>query len=314
MKGTKKKAPGKAHREGITLPQLARIFPTEEAATKWLEETRWPEDRPCPRCGDCNTYRIKSGKPMPFRCRGCWKFFSVRIGTVMERSHISLQNWVWAIYLSMTSLKGVSSMKLHRDLGITQKSAWFLAHRLRDAMMPERSIFAGPVEADESYFGGKRKNMPLKKRKAMTGRGPVGKTAVIGIKDRPTNQVQAQVVDDTKGETLRSYLLDRVEPEAVLYTDDSPAYDSLQNHESVKHSAMEYVRGDAHTNGIESFWSMLKRAHMGTFHKLSAKHLDRYVAEFASRHNLRDLDTLAQMQGIVARMVGHRLMYKDLVA
>ena len=147
------------------------MFPTEESATKWLEETRWPEDRPCPRCGDCNTYRIKSRKPMPFRCRGCWKFFSVRIGTVMERSHISLQNWVWAIYLSMTSLKGVSSMKLHRDLGITQKTAWFLAHRLRDAMMPERSIFAGPVEADESYFGGKRKNMPLKKRKAMTGPG-----------------------------------------------------------------------------------------------------------------------------------------------
>ena len=314
MKRTKHKAPGKAHREGISILQLARMFPDEESATKWLEETRWPDDRPCPRCGDCNTYRMKSGKPMPYRCRGCWKFFSIRTGTVMERSHISLKKWVWGIYLSMTSLKGVSSMKLHRDLEITQKSAWFLAHRLRDAMMPERSIFAGPVEADESYFGGKRKNMPLKKRAQLEGRGPVGKTAVIGIKDRPTNQVQARVISDTMHETLRSYLLDWVEPETVLYTDDSGAYDGLENHESVKHSRLEYVRGAVHTNGIESFWSMLKRAYVGTYHKLSAKHLDRYVAEFVGRHNLRDRDTIDQMREVVARMIGHRLMYKDLVA
>lgn len=311
---SKQKAPGKSHREGISLLELAEMFPTEEAATKWLEETRWPEDRPCPRCGDCDTYRMKSGKPMPFRCRGCWKFFSVRTGTVMERSHISLKKWVWAIYLSMTSLKGVSSMKLHRDLKITQKSAWFMAHRLRDAMTGELSVFAGPVEVDETYMGGKRKNMPKKVRAKLEGRGPVGKTAVLGVKDRPTNQVQAQVIDDTKHETLRRYLVDRIMPETVLYTDDSGAYDAFENHESVKHSRMEYVRGPVHTNGIESFWSMLKRAHTGTYHKLSTKHLPAYVAEFVSRHNMRDRDTLDQMREVVARMVGHRLMYRDLVA
>ena len=147
----------------------------------------------------------------------------------------------------------------------------------------------------------------------MEGRGAVRKTAVLGMKDRPTKQVQAQVVDDTKAETLRAYLLDRVDPETVLYTDDSPAYDALENRESVRHSAMEYVRGECHTNVIESFWSMLKRAHMGTFHRLTAKHLDRYVAEFVGRHNFREKNTIDQMREVVARMIGHRLMYKDLV-
>ena len=310
----KKEGPGKAHREGISLIQLAQMFPDEESATKWLEETRWPEDRPCPRCGDCDTYRMKSGKPMPFRCRGCWRFFSVRTGTVMERSHIPLQKWVWGIYLYMTSLKSVSAMKLHRDLSITYQSAWFMAHRLREAMTSETSLFSGPVEADEVYMGGKRKNMPLRKRRKMTGRGPVGKTAVIGVKDRPTKQVQAKVIKDTKHETLRSFLLNRIHPETILYTDDSGAYAPMPNHDSVKHSRQEYVRGAVHTNGIESFWSMLKRAHMGTFHKLSAKHLHRYLAEFVGRDNMRDRDTLDQMRELVCRMGGRRLMYRDLIA
>ena len=310
----KHKAPGKSDRAGISLIQLAEMFPDEETATEWLEETRWPEDRPCPRCGDCDTYQMKSGKPMPYRCRGCWKFFSVRTGTVMERSHIPLKKWVWAIYLSMTSLKGVSSMKLHRDLGITQKSAWFMAHRIRDAMKPGRSMFKGPVEIDEVFMGGKRRNMSNKRRKQFSGRGASGKTAVVGIKDRPSNKVAARVIGNASRATVLPLVSRHVQFRAVHYTDDSSIYDVLPNHKSVKHTLHEYVRGDVHTNGIESFWSMLKRAYAGTFHKLSEKHLHRYVAEFATRHNLRELDTIDLMGAVVARMIGKRLMYKDLAA
>lgn len=315
MTKKKKKAPGKAHREGISLIQLAEMFPDEETATKWLEKTRWPDDRPCPHCGDCDTYKMKSGKPMPYRCRGCWKFFSVRTKTVMERSHIPLKKWVWAIYLSMTSLKGVSSMKLHRDLGISQRSAWFMAHRLREAMMPPaRHRFEGPVEIDEVFMGGKRRNMSNKRRKQFSGRGAAGKTAVVGIKDRPSNQVAAKVIGKANRETVFPLISRHVQFGAVHYSDDSPIYEVLPNHWSVKHTLHEYVRGDVHTNGIESFWSMLKRAHAGTFHKLSVKHLHRYVNEFATRHNLRELDTIELMRAVVARMICKRLMYKDLTA
>ena len=212
-----------------------------------------------------------------------------------------------------TNLKSVSSMKLHRELGISQKSAWFMAHRLRQAWntQPEET-YEGPVEVDETYMGGKRKNMPKAKRAKMEGRGPVGKTAVVGMKDRKTNKVSAEVVSDTTKKTLQGFVHERIEPDATVYTDDASPYASLDNHETVKHSHMEYVRGPVHTNGVESFWSLLKRAHVGTFHKLSEDHLHRYVAEFAGRHNMRDKDTLAQMSEIASRMIGKRLRYREL--
>ena len=318
----KKKAPGKSHREGISLLQLSELFPDEKSAIRWFEMVRWPDavtgkdskDRPCPRCGDCDTYTIESGRPMPYRCRGCRKYFSVRIGSVLECSRLPLRKWAYAMYLWMTSLKGVSSMKLHRDLGITQKSAWFLAHRLREAFSGDPSPFIGPVEVDEVYMGGKRKNMSAKKRKALTGRGPTGKTAVVGVKDRPTNQVRASVVPNTKSETISRFIMEHVEPGAKSYTDDAVIYQAMPNHESVRHSVGEYVRGQAHTNGIESFWSMMKRAYGGTFHKMSPKHLDRYVREFSGRHNVRNFDTLDQMRLLVMAVVGRRLMYRNLIA
>ena len=231
----------------------------------------------------------------------------------MHSSKLGYQVWAIAIYLLTTSLKSVSSMKLHRDLRVTQKTAWHLAHRIRKALKSGGFQFAGPVEADESYFGGRRRNMPKSKRADLEGRGPVGKTAVVGIKDRATKKVQAQVFQNTTSEALQGFVLGNIQPGAKVYTDDSTAYESLPNHESVKHSVTEYVKGQAHTNGIESFWSMLKRAHKGTFHKLSPKHLDRYVQEFAGRHNMRELDTLDQMALIAGKMTGSQLRYKDLV-
>ncbi len=313
------KAPGKAHREGITVMELADMFPDEKAATAWFESLIWPNGRHCPRCGNTETTEAAPSKKQPYWCGACRKGFSVRIGTAFERSKVSLRQWVFAIYLEMTSLKGVSSMKLHRDIGVTQKTAWFMLHRIREAWTVEsKALFTGPVEADETYVGGARKNMSASKRKAMKGAGPAaGKAIVVGTKDRESNQVVARVVENTEGPTLKGFVRENAEPGAKVFTDESKSYSGLGgdfDHETVNHSVGEYVRGMAHTNGIESFWSMLKRAHKGVYHKLSAKHLDRYVSEFAGRHNVREADTIAQMVAVVTGMVGKRLMYRELIA
>ena len=308
-------APGKHYRDGISLMELAEMFPDEQSAHDWFVEQRWGEaGRFCPKCGNKSTSMSRGN--MAFWCPACRRRFSVRTGTVMERSHIPLRKWAFAIYLTVTSLKGVSSMKLHRDLKITQKSAWFMAHRIREAMRDDTSCFLGPVEADETYFGGKRRNMSNAKRKELedTGRGAVGKTAVAGLKDRASNQVCAQVVPHTDAETLQGFVAEHADTDATVYTDDAHAYHGLpNNHESVKHSLGEFVKGDVHTNGVESFWSMLKRAHKGTFHKLSPWHLQRYVNEFAKRHNIREQGTIRQMQSLVAGMIGKRLTYSELI-
>ncbi len=304
-----RKAPGKAHREGITLIQMMDMFPTEEAATEWFEEVIWPNGRHCPKCGSDRT-RDASHKKMPYWCSDCRSYFSVKTGTAMQRSKIPLRKWAIAIYLCLTSLKSVSSMKLQRDLGVSQPTAWFMLHRIREAWGDEgNGPFDGPVEVDEAYFGGKRKEL------AEIGRGAVGKMAVVGAKDRATNQVHAEVVEATDKATLHDFVDDMTDPDTVVYTDDASVYNGIPNpHESVKHSVSEYVRGMAHTNGIESFWSMLKRAHKGTFHKMSPKHLQRYVSEFAGKYNIRESDTLDQMRDTVARLVGRNLLWRDLIA
>ena len=180
-----------------------------------------------------------------------------------------------------------------------------------------RVVLEGPVEVDETYFGGRRKNMSKSKRKNLPpGRGTTGKVAVVGVKDRDTKHVAAKVVPNTARRTLQDVIRDHVEPGADVYTDDSTAYKDMPGytHGSVKHSVGEYVDGHVHTNGIESLWSMLMRAHKGTFHKISPKHLQRYVDEFAGRQNIRELDTLDQMAVVSGWLIGKRLKYKDLVA
>ena len=235
----------------------------------------------------------------------------------MANSKVPLRKWAIAIYLCLTSLKSVASMKLSRDIGVSQPTAWFMLHRIREAWAggSGEGSYSGPVEVDESYFGGRRRNMSNAKRKTLEGRGPVGKTAVVGAKDRSSNQVAAKVIRNTDAETLQGFVLDHAAEGATVYTDDASVYDSLPfAHETVKHSVKEYVRRQAHTNGIESFWSMLKRAHKGTFHKISPKHLNRYVQEFAGKHNIRESGTLDQMRDTVARLVGRRLLLRDLIA
>ena len=312
-----KKAPGKAHRKGITLLEVADMLRDEDAAREWLEAVRWPEGPFCPYCGSFNVQVNVRHKSMTHRCRDYEgkPFFTLRTGSVMAGTKMPYRAWAVGIYLFSVNIKGVSSMRLHRELGIGQKAAWFMLHRLRCAFEEEQGPFAGPVEADETYIGGKRKNMPMEKRAAMTSRGTDGKAAVAGVKDRATKQVRAKVVQTTDKPTLQGFVVANTTSGAKVYTDEAAAYGGIpRDHEAVNHGVGEYVRGMAHTNGMESFWSMLKRGYQGTYHKMSPKHLDRYVGDFSGRHNVRDTDTIDQMTGMVTGMTGKRLRYADLIA
>jgi len=311
-----KKAPGKHDRKAISLPQLMKMFPDDDTAEQWFISKRWKNGVECPKCTSkyIHTKPGKDVKKTVFRCRSCRKDFSVKTDTVMHSSPIGFQQWAFGFYLLSTGLKSVLSLKLHRDLGITRKSAWFMAHRIREThqdSLEGLEIFAGPIEADETYMGGKEKNKH-NKDKVKKGRGTVGKTAIIGVKDMETNNVKARVVIDASKLTLQGFINENVEEDAEKYTDESRSRKGLAHHLTVNHSAEVFVEGMVHTNGIESFRSMLKRSHKGTFHKMSPKHLQRHVCEFTGRHNARPLDTLEILVGMVEGMEKRRLTYKQL--
>ena len=308
--------PGKSYRKGLSLVEAIKTFSNETDAEQWFIETRWPNGVACPFCGSLDdVVERKNRKPQPYHCKECRKDFSVKTGTLMHGSKLSLGTWAVAYYLFTTNLKGVSSMKLYRDLGVTQKTAWHLAHRIRETWQDQQVQFTGPTEVDETYIGGKEKNKH-KAKKLNAGRGTVGKAVVVGAKDRETNLVSASVVSGTDRPTLQGFVTDRVADGSIVYTDEHAAYRGLPGVrlESVAHSVREYVRGQAHTNGIESFWSMLKRGYDGTYHHMSEKHLGRYVGEFSGRHNDRPSDTIDQMAHMVRGSIGKRLKYADLTA
>lgn len=237
----------------------------------------------------------------------------------MEVSNLGYQTWAIAIYLAITNLKSVSSKKLHRDLRITQKSAWHLAHRIRTAFQREGGLFAGTVETDETHVGGRCRNMTNSKRRELKGtrRGAVGNSVVVGVKDRETNEVRARNVQHSDAPHVAVFVAENAKLGPKVYRDEPSVYDVLgpcYDRKSGKHSVSEYVNSMVHTNRIESFWSMFKRGCVGTFHKISEKHLHRYVDEFAGRHNIRKSDTPDRMAVIAAGMAGKRLSYRDLIA
>ena len=256
MDGNHKNAPGKHYRAGIGMIELVEMFKDEDTARRWLEAVIWKDGKAvCHHCQGTNTYEVTGGRPMSHRCRDCRKHFSVRQGTVFENSHIPLRKWVMGIYLLATNLKGISSMKLHRELDITQKSAWHMLHRIREAFAQQPGgLFCGSVEVDETFMGGVEKNKHESEKRGQ-GRGATGKTAVIGVKERQSKQVKAQVIEGRDRDTLHHFIETNVDTGTLVYTDDFKAYRQLKNHDHqfVRHGLGEYVNDSVHTNGMESF-------------------------------------------------------------
>jgi transposase-like protein len=297
-------------------------FPNEDAARAYLETARWPGGVKCIHCGHDDVWRIRGGKL--FTCKKCREQFTVKTGTAMESSHIPLQKWIYAMYLMTISRKGISSIQLAKELGITQKSAWFMAHRLRDGCQ-SGGMMSGTVEVDETYVGGLARNMHAKaKEAAKIGTGGKGKAIVMGLKAR-SGEVRARVITGTDAAQLHPLIKENVAIGSTVYTDEHRGYNGLEGYSRgvVKHSFKEYVMGDAHTNGMESHWAIVKRAHMGIFHQWSKKHLHRYMDELSFKQNTKGLpafDAEGKTCGIttvrahMAGMEGKRLTYQELIA
>lgn len=303
-------------KDGITIStfQFFKMFPDQESARKYLEGRLWPNGVKCPTCGSGE--RITTRKGGFYRCNSCKLDFTVRTGTIFERSHVPLHKWLYAMYLLVTSRKGVSSLQLSKEIGITQKSSWFVLQRLREACGDSLEALQGIVEIDETYVGGKESNKHESK-KLKAGRGAVGKTVVLGIRERG-GAVMAKVIPGTRTEDIQSEVVAVVEPGSTICTDEHAAYHGMDQyqHLSVNHSVNEFVNGMAHTNGIESVWSVLKRGLFGVYHHASAKHLGRYLNEFTFRLNDGNVkrQTMDRINSFVDGTVGRRISYKELIS
>ena len=296
---------GRRIAETLSVTQLFRLFPDSDACYAWLESARWNGTPVCPHCGGIENIRPRKGRPHWYNHKDCRKDFSVTVGTCMHSTKRPLQDWIYAIYSVLTARKGVSAMQLSKELGTQYKTAWHMLHRIREACGRGDFTLGNVVEVDETYIGGLEKNKHESK-KLHAGRG---------------GKVKAKPVPATDAATLVPFVEDSVEAGSTLYTDDAAAYGALPTilnqyeHETVAHGKGEYVRGAAHTNGIESVWAVLKRSITGIWHHVSPKHLGRYVNEASFRLNEGncEVDTLERMEALAAGIGGKRLKYADLI-
>lgn len=295
-------------------------FHNEVAAIARLEEIVWPNGPRCPRCGGSERITpVKGGRLGLRRCGPCKREFTVTVGTIFERSHVKMHLWFQAAHLLASSKKGISAHQLHRTLKVTYKTAWFMEHRLREAMREGHFIMGGEgkvVEIDETFVGGKEKNKHASQRKHL-GTGGIGKEAVFSLIERG-GFVRSHHVPQVTAKTLRPILQAQVDGATFVMTDEGGATKKIggeyKNHDSVNHGAGEYVRGGAHTNTIEGYFSILKRGIIGTYHHVSQQHLKRYLAEFDFRHNNRialGVDDTQRTQNMLFGIVGKRLTYRD---
>jgi transposase-like protein len=305
-------------RSTISTFKLFELFPDGASAREYLESRLWPDGATCPVCKARE--RITTRKGGFYRCNACPLDFTIRTGTIFERSHIPLNKWVYAMYLLVTARKGISSMQLAKEIGVTQKSAWFMLSRLREACSgpDSQNKLRGIIEIDECFVGGKEANKHEVK-KLHAGRGSVGKVAVLGLRERGGRTVAKPVATRTM-QAIQGEIFDRVEVGSQLYTDDHIVFDGMDGlffrHDTVNHASGEYARGDATTNSIESVWAVLKRGIHGVYHQVSAKHLARYVDEFTFRLNAGNVarHTLERLDSFVDAVAGKHITYKQLTA
>jgi len=299
-----------------SLPHLLNHFKDNETCVAYLEKQRWDGNPVCPHCGtDSKPYKTNRG----YKCsdKDCRKKFTVTVGTVMENSKIKLNLWFAAIYIATAHKKGISSLQLSRDLGVTQTTAWFMLHRIREMLkMNKPEMMEGEIQIDETFVGGKNKNRHKdKKVENSQGRSAKDKTPVFGLMNH--GQVTTEVVPDTKATTLKPIITEMVQKGAIVVTDEWGAYNGLgenYQHEVLKHNADEFVNENGfHTNSIEGFWSLLKRGIFGIYHQVSPKHLNRYCDEFSYRYNTRGAKDNERFSNSLTHTEG-RLTYKQLTS